>query len=305
MECDAFANGTGLLVTSEPGETLDDLDRDSVIRLYKESGALYLRGFGADIAAFERFGNALSNDWMDNLGSGSYRETARGSSDGTIQNVAYVYGLSSQRLLSLPLHADRAYVRSQPPLMMFLCGRPAREGGETTLCDGIRLWEGLSDATRALFAAKRLKYIRHYKPEEWILLFRTSDEARLRAYCADNDLAFTLHSDGSCTTVFLKPAMATPRYESRTAFVNSIPIQVWQEEALGRTAALCRFEDGSKIPPDVMEEIDDVAAGLTVNLPWQAGDFALVDNTRMMHGRRAFTDVERTIYARMCRSMDW
>lgn len=305
MKNQDFANGTGLLVTPEPGEVLSDLDRDAVIALYKRSGVLYFRGFGADVASFERFGNALSHDWMDNLGSGSYRETAQGSGDGTTQNVAYVYGVRSQRLLSLPLHADRSYVKSQPPMMMFLCGRPAREGGETTLCDGIRLWEALGDATRALFTAKRLQYIRHYSPEEWLVLFRTSDEDRLRAYCDDNDLELTLYEDGSCTTVCVKPAMGTPRYDSRTAFVNSIPIQVWQEEELGRTTTLCRLEDGSKIPREVIAEIDAVAADLTVSLPWQAGDFALVDNTRMMHGRRAFTDAERTIYARMCRSMDW
>ena len=129
MKNQDFANGTGLLVTPEPGEVLSDLDRDAVIALYKRSGVLYFRGFGADVASFERFGNALSHDWMDNLGSGSYRETAQGSGDGTTQNVAYVYGVRSQRLLSLPLHADRSYVKSQPPMMMFLCGRPAREGG--------------------------------------------------------------------------------------------------------------------------------------------------------------------------------
>jgi alpha-ketoglutarate-dependent taurine dioxygenase len=305
MEYRDFSKEVGLLVTPQPGEPLDALDRELVIRLYKESGALYFRGFGADVAAFERFGNALSSDWTDNLGSGSYRDTAEGSSDGTIQNVAYVYGVRSQRLLPLPLHADRGYVKSQPPMMMFLCGRPAREGGETTLCDGIRLWEGLSEATRALFTAQRLRYIRHYEPEEWAVLFKTTDESRFRAYCAENDLALTAYADGSCTTVHLKPAMATPRYDSRTAFVNSIPIQVWQEEELGRTTTLCRLEDGSKIPSEVMEEIHEVAAPLTVSLPWQPGDFALVDNTRMMHGRRPFTDAERTIYVRMCRSMDW
>jgi hypothetical protein len=150
-----------------------------------------------------------------------------------------------------------------------------------------------------------VKYVRHYGAREWSVLFKTTDERKLRDYCAANDLGLTVHPDGSVTTVHLKPAMAKPRFSDRTAFVNSIPIQVWQEEELGRTTTICRLEDDSRIPRAVMREIDEVAESLTVDLPWQAGDFAMVDNTRMMHGRRPFSDPERTVYARMCRSLDW
>ena len=65
------------------------------------------------------------------------------------------------------------------------------------------------------------------------------------------------------------------------------------------------LEDGSRIPEDVIEEVKEVSEGLTVDLPWQPGDFVMVDNTRMMHGRREFTGEGREVYVRMCRSVDW
>ena len=33
--------------------------------------------------------------------------------------------------------------------------------------------------------------------------------------------------------------------------------------------------------------------------------YQMIDNTRVMHGRRAFTDAGRQIYVRMCRSVTW
>jgi len=82
-------------------------------------------------------------------------------------------------------------------------------------------------------------------------------------------------------------------------------IQLWQEEDLGRKSSLLRVEDGSKIPVEIMTEVKQVCEQLTVNLPWHRGDLILVDNTRVMHGRREFTDQNREIYVRMCRSVKW
>lgn len=39
-----------------------------------------------------------------------------------------------------------------------------------------------------------------------------------------------------------------------------------------------------------------MTALVTENLDWQHGDAAVIDNTRVMHGRRAITDPDRTIY---------
>jgi alpha-ketoglutarate-dependent taurine dioxygenase len=48
--------------------------------------------------------------------------------------------------------------------------------------------------------------------------------------------------------------------------------------------------------------LDAVAAAaqrLTIAVPWRAGDVLLVDNSRYLHGRRAFKDAGRTVMVRM------
>jgi len=65
------------------------------------------------------------------------------------------------------------------------------------------------------------------------------------------------------------------------------------------------MEDGSVIPADILAEVRAVSDRLTRELPWRPGEVAMIDNTRLMHGRRPFIDTRREIYVRMARSVPW
>jgi alpha-ketoglutarate-dependent taurine dioxygenase len=305
MQLEALSKNMGLVVKSSNGEGLADLNVDDLTEGLRSTGALYFQGFGADVATFEDFTNRFSDDYMDNTGSGSYRATVDEKRDSTIQNVAYVYGVENQRTFPLPLHADRSYVKSQPEMMWFMCVVPAEVDGQTTVCDGIAIHEGLSQKAKDFFAQNRLKYIRHYTAEEWPVIFHTTNRDVVKRYCIDNDLNAEFNENDSLITNSFKSAVVKPKYSDKPAFVNSILIQLWQEEELGRTSSLLRVEDGSKIPDEIIDEVKQVSDELIIALPWQTGDLILVDNTRVMHGRRSFTDQEREIYVRMCRSVNW
>jgi alpha-ketoglutarate-dependent taurine dioxygenase len=307
VSIEPFSDVAGSVVRPVGGEVdLDRLDIAAIKQALKDTGGVVFSDFGASIEQFERFSNRFSDDYMDNTGSGSFRKTADKTSDGTIQNVAYVYGVKKQRTFGLPLHADRSYVKSQPELIWFFCKRPADADGLTFFADGEKIWEQLSERSREVFSRQRLKYIRTYPDGHWQVAFHTEDPEEMKAYCAENDLRLRINADGSVVTEYLKPAVVPgSRFRNRPSFVNSILIQHWQEKSLKREAALVRLEDGSEIPDDVIDDVKAVSSRLTREIPWSAGDFAMIDNTRMMHGRTPFEDHERDVYARMCRSVDW
>jgi len=305
MRLRPLSEKVGTIVSASANESLHELALEPVQDALKRTGAVFFQGFGADLEDFERFGNRFSDDYMDNTGSGSYRQTAEGR-DATIQNVAYTFGVKTQRTFGLPPHADRSYVKSQPELIWFYCKRPAAEEGRTFICDGVKICERLKPATRAAFESKRLKYIRHYPITEWPVAFHTTDLEQVKRYCAENELVVTVRDDGSVSTAYYKPAIVpATRFGSAKAFVNSILIQHWQEQALGRKNALVRFEDDSELPKDVLDDVKEVSAALCEKLPWGPGDLIMVDNTRLMHGREEFSDPNREIYTRMCRSVSW
>lgn len=296
---------TGILITPSSSDTILELDIEAVKAHVRASGAVVFKGFNLDADRFEQFSTTLSNDFMNNMGSGSWRKTKNYGSDGTVQNVAYTYGIGHQRTFPLPLHADRAYVKSRPELMFFMCERPAAEDGRTTVCDGIDAYNGLSEATRQILDEKRLKYIRHYQDGEWQTLYQTQDFAVIEKYCAENDMTLQRLDDNSIRTEYIHTGVPLTRWQKTKSFCNSMQIGLWQEYEMGRKTTFVRFEDDSEIPVDMRQEIDEVTEKLTAEIPWEAGDMAIVDNTRMLHGRRSFTDENRAILARMCRSVDW
>jgi alpha-ketoglutarate-dependent taurine dioxygenase len=288
------------------------LPTDGVKDLFKANGILLFTGFEADPGVFEQFTNRFSNDYMDHRGGGSLREVINKEGDQTVLSVSYAYSPKKgdfdnkeQETFPLALHSDRSYTKSQPPLMWFYCAKPSVEKGETTVADGVQVYDGLSASTQKLFRDKCIKYVRTYQDGEWQLWGQSEDLEKVRAFCADNDLTLTVNPDDSITTEFTKHAVVKPRWSDKLGFVNSMLLVLWQEEVVSSKRSIVRFEDDSKIPADVIAEIREVSDSLTREIAWHPGEIAMLDNTRMLHGRRPFMDRNREIYVRMARSVDW
>jgi alpha-ketoglutarate-dependent taurine dioxygenase len=281
------------------------LQTEDVIREFRDAGLLLFSGFHVDTSIFEQFSNRFSKDYMDHRGGGSLRSVINKDGDKTILSVSYAYNVESQRTFGLALHADRSYTKSQPPVMWFYCVNPAGDEGETLVADGVRVCEALSKSTRKLFKEKRIKYIRHYKDGEWQLWAQTDKLQDVERYCRDNSLQYSFNPDKSVSTEYVCSAVVKPRWTDRDAFVNSILLVLWQEEDLKRNMSIVRMEDGSKIPQEAIDEVREVSGRVTREVKWNPADIVMIDNTRMMHGRRAFTDPKREIYVRMCRSVPW
>ncbi|XDO64554.1 TauD/TfdA family dioxygenase [Streptomyces sp. RLB1-33] len=97
--------------------------------------------------------------------------------------------------------------------------------------------------------------------------------------------------DGGVRYSFTTPAAGTTVFGPRPSFANSILGPSFNYEKPTIT-----FADGTALSPQLLAEVEEVTARLTENLDWQDQDAAVIDNTRVMHGRRAITDPHRTIY---------
>jgi len=285
---------------------------EPVIEAFTSSGAVYFTGFNLDTFVFERFTNKFTDMYMDHRGGGSLREVVNTEGDRTILSVSYAFKpdrgdfeQEEQETFPLALHSDRSYTRSQPPLMWFYCVRPAVGSGATIVCDGVQFFDGLSESTRRLFREQRIVYIRNYRDGEWQKITQSEDEEELARFCAANELELTINPDRSITTRSFKHAVVKPRWSDRDAFVNSLLLVQWQEDQFHTERSIVRLEDGSRIPADVLAELREVGERLTHEVPWNDHEIVMIDNTRMLHGRRAFKDMDREIYVRMARDVPW
>jgi alpha-ketoglutarate-dependent taurine dioxygenase len=304
MEIQPIAGRFGAVLRG--GGTLSDLDDKRLIALFKEKGALLFAGFESDLAGFERFSNRFSSDWMLYEGGAHERRVLNPDGDGTIYSVNFYFGKQQQVMFELPVHADMSYIKHSPLCLFFYCVQPARTGGETAVVDGEAVYAGLGDATRRLFAERRIKYIRKYYEGGWQLRFGTSDLDEVRRFCDHNEMTLAIEKTAEGLTLTTEYAVtATPetRWGGR-AFRNSILPVVWQEEQ-GKDNSLVRFEDGAPLPPDVIAEVKAVTKANRNLIPLHKTEILWVDNSRVLHGRMTFDDPARDVAIRMAASLSW
>jgi hypothetical protein len=89
------------------------------------------------------------------------------------------------------------------------------------------------------------------------------------------------------------------RFGGVPAFCNSLFISRPGEDEYHDQRLRVRTAAGGPVPADLLSVAAEVARELTVAVPWQAGDVLVVDNSRYLHGRQAFTDTGRSVMVRM------
>jgi alpha-ketoglutarate-dependent taurine dioxygenase len=251
-----YGTGTGMLVTAAAGTRLADIEPAELLELLRPAGFLILRGFELDIDGFSQLVRRAS--------SRVTLDPARSFSGDVAQKVDAGFD-------EVGLHCENGNAPLLPHLTWFFCERAASTGSQTTVCDGHRVWDALPAAARDAFTAHDIVYTRRMAMSE--------------------GTTFEALDDGAIVYSFRTPAAHATLWSDRPAFANSIlgPSFNYERPRIG-------FDDGGEIPADILAEVEHVTAELTEDIDWIDGDIALIDNTRVMHGRRAIVDPDRTIY---------
>jgi len=293
----------GTEIRCEAGDSISDLDVQKLIELFKKSGVLLFRDFNTDLDEFNCFAEQFGADFMTYKGGGYIRRKVNEGVDETLLSVNYDHG-REQDTFGLPLHGEMYYVDQRPVALWFYCMMPAASDGETTICDGSELYDELSDEIKQLLKVKRLKYIRTYLDGEWQKVYETDDINDAVGFAESNGLTVKVDTNSALNTEYIYPAVITGRWGGRKVYINNILTVQWQED-MGRKTSIVRFEDGEPIPRSLIDEVVSIQQRIMIPIAWKKGDFTLLDNTRTLHGRRAFTDTKRDVYLRMVRTVDF
>lgn len=301
----------GLMIEANaPDESIAALPAAEIVALFKRHGALLFRSFAVDTEAFLEFTARHCRDFSTYQGGGFRWGSLDREKIANNETLLSVTG--STQSFGIPLHGEMYYMRQKPKLLWFYCERPPVEAGETTLCDGVELYKQLRESERDYFSRHKLKYIRHLTNEEWRVAFQTDELASLRAWCAANDSALTENADGSITIEYVCSAVCRERVRDEDVFINNLLVIYSAEQAilngdaaralsLPRNACpiVVRLENGAEIPADIVKQIEQTANELSTKVSWRTGDILMIDNTRILHGRKKCAGTERNIYVRM------
>lgn len=208
------------------------------------------------------------------------------------------------------LHHEMAQTPLFPSKLYFFCEIAADEGGETPVCRSDVLLDRMKEQEPDFVQACRDKLVKYSlvmpsvdDPESgqgrgWQSTLGVSTRAEAEARLEKLNYSWKWLEDGSLRTT--TPALPAIREagNGREAFFNQLIAAFLGWADISHTGVhKIAFGDGTPMPADVMQRVCDMAEDLIVDLPWQAGDVALVDNYQVMHGRRSFVGKRRVLAA--------
>lgn len=300
----------GMAVEANARAPLRALPPDLVVSLFKRHGALLFRNFEADSDEFAAFTARFCRDFSTYQGGGFRWGPLDRQTVNNNETLLTVTGATQS--FGIQLHGEMYYMKRRPTLLWFFCEHPPAVAGETTLCSGAELYRRMGDDAREFFARHRLKYVRHLTEGEWPVTFQTEDFRVVRRWCEENECDLTEHADGSITIEYVGPAVRRDAPAGEEVFINTLMLMYAAEQAFRSGIAaqivnlprndcpmVVRLESGEEIPAPIVERVQQAADPLTVKVAWRKGDVLMVDNRRIMHGRRKCQGTDRKIFVRM------
>ena len=210
------------------------------------------------------------------------------------------------------LHHEMAQTLTFPGALFFFCEKAAESGGATPICRSDLTLKTLETQNPTFIAKLRsvgVKY-RNSMPSEanhesgqgrsWkdTLTVNSAHEAEEKLVALGYQ--FNWLEDGGLSVQ--TPALAAVDHFGRgkDVFFNQIVAAAagWTVAADDKEPRLC-FGDDSPIEHADLAGTIKAAYQHTVDLKWQTGDVALLDNLKVMHGRRPF-EGSRSVLASLC-----
>ncbi|HEX5259126.1 MAG TPA: TauD/TfdA family dioxygenase [Sphingomicrobium sp.] len=270
-----------VLLTHDGEGSVLDVERTSVVDLYRTHGALLFRGFNIDLAQFRAFAQQFCSTSVVNESPGRH----------PVDPDGHVYTVDAGTR-PFPLHPELSREPWKPDVAFFGCLSAPSEGGKTTICDGVALAQALPPALKEALARRRLLYVQSTWPSllKFWLGAATPTDAQLTSPQSGCPYQFRRFPQG-IARIFSRPALHKPMFVDAPAFGNFLLFA----RALGHSESVV-LDDGRPMPEQWVQIISATAERLTAPIDWQSGDLLMLDNTRFMHGRTEITDpAERLI----------
>jgi len=210
--------------------------------------------------------------------------------------------------ITIFLHHEMAQTPIYPSKLFFFCQAAADEGGATPICRSDILWERLREQ-RPGFAkaclAEGLKYSNVMPAEadessgmgrSWQGTFSVDNREAAEARLAKLGYSWEWQANGDLrATTPVLPAVRDLG-DGRASFFNQLiaAFNGWKDTRNDPAKAIT-LGDGTPLDPANVAAASALADELTFDIPWQAGDLALVDNYIAMHGRRTFKGTRRVL----------
>lgn len=277
----------------------EQLPRAQLLGLLDTHGALLIRDIEFDLDAFEAFTAGLCNDFHD-VGTRVKLKTETG--DGYSTQV-------HRQNFTLLSHSEGTYRPWPPPpeLCFFYClTAPMEKGGETTLVDGVDFLQEMPGRLRERFMQSDIIYEMDWQPERWQAEFQVASLRELEKLLGENP-ALEYQFRGENLALRYKTSAINQTRTGQPAFANALLAHLPRithpayrhNKVYTKSSNHVYFEGGEEIPDELINALIDIQDRLMYLHEWRCFDLLVIDNTRLMHGRRmTMKNCERVLLSR-------
>ncbi|MDF7774467.1 TauD/TfdA family dioxygenase [Sphingomonas sp. AOB5] len=277
-------HGSALAIGDATGAgSLADVPMAAVEAALKTHGAVLIRGFAPDVAAFRAFSDPFCSSWVMN--EAPNRDLI--DPEHNIQSV-------DRGGDPFSLHSEMSRAPWRPDICFFYCVRAPSSGGETTICDGREIVRALPAEVRDGLLRQRFLYMRNVSTRvlEFWLGTETPSAEQLANPPAACPFRFIRRENG-VVSVFTRPALPGSLFGDEPVLANFL---LFARE-MHRNLDYPLLANGRRVPDEWVAAIQETSRKLTQAVCWQDGDLLLLDNSRFMHGRARVLDTDERVIA--------
>ena len=290
----------------EPGQPLDGPSKTVVSDLINAHGFVVFRGY--DIKSDSDFHRFIESFGLDNFKyADSFSNAVRHNRTERVFTAN-----EAPPNVEIFLHHEMAQTLTFPGALFFFCEKAAESGGATPVCRSDLTLKTLETENPDFVAKLRrvgVKY-RNSMPSEanlesgqgrsWKDTLTVGSAQEAEEKLSALGYRFNWLDDGGLSVQ--TPALAAVDHFGRgkDVFFNQLVAAAagWTVAADDKEPRLC-FGDNSPMRQEDLADAINAAYRHTVDLNWQTGDVALLDNLKVMHGRRPF-EGRRSVLASLC-----
>ncbi len=289
------AHNTPLIIVDDGcGETA--LKDDEIWTALDAHGALLFHGFNSNAEDFYRFASRFNHAFL----TSPFGDRKNASEYNELQTVTLGQA-------GLSLHFEFGNSPMRPDLVWLFCRKPPAEGmgGETLLSDAVAAFEKLDTSMQRMLQQRRIRYTHRVPRGAFDAIYTNNQAAKA---IADDDVLAMLHADPGVEimemtderVVFELTAPAVCRSsEGRIHICQNILSDAYKgpsdNDATSYFSTSVAWEDGAEIDQETTDSLRAAAISVAKGIKWRTGDFAMIDNNRVMHGRRPTDDPERDL----------
>ncbi len=275
---------------------------DSLFQHLSREGAILFRGFSIPNA--DAFDHVITAFGLENF---TYENSLSNAVRTNVTPRVFTANEAPPEV-EIFLHHEMAQTPIYPSKLFFYCEVAPQTGGATPLCRSDLLWDSLLHTS-----PKLAQKFEHLGVRYTNTMPNTDDTHSGQGRSWRSTLSADTKKDAETTLAKLKYdwtwlendqlRVTSPRLEAvrtladgRKVFFNQLiaAFRGWRDSRNTPTKSVS-YGNGDPIKGEDLQIAIDIADRLTVDLLWQQGDVALIDNFLVMHGRKPFKGKRRVL----------